>query len=107
MENKDIYKFFIERGALPYFEIVDSPVFDFHGVNIEIHSSLISISDFIDEYLNDSSITIYLYKHQDFINYDGYMRYAGFNIPHNIIRHRKETLLKIRNGKYKNICTDN
>ena len=96
MTKSEIYKFFTDKGASPYFEIVDSPQFEISGITKCIGTSSMNLDDFIRRHMNNLDKTTFIYSKQDFCDNMKYLRYIIFDIPQKVIKYRRERILKIK-----------
>ena len=95
MTHHEIYKFFIDRGASPYFEIIDGPWVEVEGKDIRIGTLRTTIDEMV-KLLNDSDRTVFLYSKQDFNDKMIDFRLTILNMPHKTIKYRQDRLEKIK-----------
>ncbi len=95
MTKAEIYKFFTDKGASPYFEITDSPWIEVKGKDLRIGTMSTTMDEMI-KLLNDPDRTVFIYSNQDFD--DDMINFVLIivNIPHKIIKYRQDRLEKIK-----------
>lgn len=101
MTKTEIYNFFIKKGALPCFEIVDSSGFELNNVYFQFGTAKVDDwSKIMEHYFNEMNSTTYIYSQQDFSDDMEFLRLTRVNVVPKMKR-RMVKLQKIKNI-YKN-----
>ena len=101
MTKTEINDFFIKKGALPCFEIEDSPEFTLGSFYFRFGTAKVDDwSKIISLYFNDMNSTTYVYSQQDFSDDMEWLRLTRVNVIPTLKR-RIMKLQKIKNI-YKN-----
>jgi len=102
IKNEIVKDFFIERGAYPDFEIINSPMFIIKDKGITktlmLQTLGINVSYFIDEYLNNLNIKTFIYNNGDIDSFNDNMfsiRFATLECDDRLMKYRKNKINKI------------
>ena len=95
MTKAEIYKFFTDKGALPYFEITDGPWIEVEGKDLRLGTMSTTMDEMV-KLLNDSDRTVFMYSNQDFNDDMIDFRLTIVNMPHKTIKYRQDRLEKIK-----------